>query len=279
MADTPKKRAPRKSARKKAAKKPAGELETPAFRTAEITNVPAVEPGAARDLGVTFGLLAASEPVQADFGEFFKTVGTGLVAAQEQMDAASVEYLKGISGKSHLLPSVFRIPRVTAEMKFALTKGVKEKFDILIFGKDTLAETMHQQSVHFEVVSAPPPVPGLLPPYGYDPVLADDRRKRVFDAIRAIPNAATTFADLLRDPLDRVLILVNQTENQYLLMRAGDAAGQLGLWYLIMQPDTAPTVATLRPFGGAADPALDQARGALSQAGRAQADFLTRLGS
>jgi len=44
---------------------------------------------------------AAPEPVPFEFGEFFKKVADGFIRAQENLDAASAQYLTAVSKQPH----------------------------------------------------------------------------------------------------------------------------------------------------------------------------------
>lgn len=253
----------------------------PPAKAAPVKRVPAKKLAAAAPPPAAAAPAAAAAPpadTSADFGEFFSEIGKGLVDAQTQMDAKSREYLAGVKGKDFLLPSVFRIPRVKAEMKFAMTKGTEKKFNLLFFGSNSSAQTQHQQSVEFEVVSAPPPTLGSLPPVSYEPVFNAARRAAIFKTIEAIPGSAAAFAQLLQAPKDQILILVNESAFQFLLMRTGAAPGQLGLWFLIAKPETPPVLATLRSFSASDAGGIGDVRSAISAEGVAQEKFLSELG-
>ncbi|MCP4328171.1 MAG: hypothetical protein GY791_07020 [Alphaproteobacteria bacterium] len=86
---------------------------------------------------------------------FFKTVGDGMVAAQQDLDRRSIEYSQGQTPPP--LPNLFRIPKVSADIKFAMTKESSERFNVLIFSESELTRETQQNSVSFEIVAAPPP--------------------------------------------------------------------------------------------------------------------------
>src|SRR5262245_25768312 len=65
---------------------------------------------------------AADPAARFDFDGFFAEIADGFVNAQSKLDLASAQYLKQISVQPHVLPSVFRIPKLNADLKFALEK-------------------------------------------------------------------------------------------------------------------------------------------------------------
>ncbi|MCP4693737.1 MAG: hypothetical protein GY859_37230, partial [Desulfobacterales bacterium] len=83
---------------------------------------------------------------------FFKNVGEGLVQAQKSMDSRTVEYL----ATDPAIPSVFRIPKVNAELSFSLKQGTSGGFlaQLLSGGED---EKTMAHKVNFDIVSVPPP--------------------------------------------------------------------------------------------------------------------------
>jgi hypothetical protein len=160
------------------------------------------------------------------------------------MDQASREYLKSVAASPYLLPSVYRIPKLTAQMKFALTKEKEKGFNIFFFGNETKAQTMHQQSVEFEVVSAPPPMPGQPPPFLYEPVLARPRRAEILELLKSVGAPPS----LTGAPFDCVLILATDA-NSYLLIRSD--AGKVGIWFLTELEDGASLMPLREPSASA----------------------------
>lgn len=212
-----------------------------------------------------FGTTTTSETgvEPTSFPEFFKEVGVGLVEAQKRMDDASRQYLAGVSGQRFLQPSIFRIPKLTAQMRFALEKKKSEGFALFFNREDTQS---HQQSVEFEVVSAPPPSPGHAAPFLYEPVLAPDRRAAVLESLRKAGGIGVSGANAAR-----VLILANEAGSQYLILHA-ETSGKCGVWFLLDDAQS-PVLVTLRgPAGG-----VDGAAKAIAAQGDAQAAFLKNL--
>jgi len=86
---------------------------------------------------------------------FFQTVGEGVIAAQKALDERSKQYLD--SRPVHVLPSVFRIPKASAEIQFAIESTETEKFSVLVFGSSDSRQQSQQHKVSFDIVAAPPP--------------------------------------------------------------------------------------------------------------------------
>ncbi|MBL9174748.1 MAG: hypothetical protein JNL10_14520 [Verrucomicrobiales bacterium] len=99
--------------------------------------------------------------INREFGEFLGMVGRSVVNAQRELDVLSQEYLRQQGPGAPALPSLFRIPKLSADIKFALEKGNGKKLNLVLFGTHENRSEQHQQSMSFEVVSAPPP-PELL---------------------------------------------------------------------------------------------------------------------
>lgn len=87
--------------------------------------------------------------------DFFREIGDGMVAAQQSLDRRSREYLE--AGPEHAIPSVYRIPKVQAELSFALESTAKSGFNVLLFGSSKQEQERQQQKISFEIVAAPPP--------------------------------------------------------------------------------------------------------------------------
>jgi hypothetical protein len=94
-----------------------------------------------------------------DISDFFREVGAGMIAAQEELDERTLQGLA--EGRSPAGGSVYRIPKVSAEIQFALRSKKGKKFNIVLFGEETEQKEERQHRVSFDIVAAPPP-PDLL---------------------------------------------------------------------------------------------------------------------
>ena len=230
---------------------------------------------------------AVQDPVPFEFGEFFKKVADGFIRAQENQDAASAQYLTAVSNQPHAMPSVFRIPRVAADVKFALEHKEGKSINLLFFKDEDTATTLNQQTVQFEIVSAPPPAGLLVAPVSAFPVLSKSRRAELFGLIQefklpnmtpAQTNQALDRPRLVADP-DTVIIISVDGDSRFLLTVASNATpGNVGFWYLEIAPQTNEvSLAVIRKFGAGTDPNIGKVGEFIFKLGTIQKDFLTKL--
>ena len=229
---------------------------------------------------------AAEEPVPFEFGEFFEKVSDGFIRAQQNLDAASAQYLAAVSQQPHALPSVFRIPRVAADVKFALEHKEGKSINLLFFKDEDSATTLNQQTVQFEIVSAPPPAGLVVAPVSAFPVLSKSRRAELFTLIQEfrLPNSTVAQTNqlldrprLVADP-DSVIIISVDGDSRFLLTVASSAAaGNVGFWYLEIISPTEVSLAVIRKFGAATDPNIGKVGEFIFRIGALQKDFLSKL--
>jgi hypothetical protein len=98
-------------------------------------------------------------PTAMNIEKFFETVGEGVIAAQKLLDQKSSDYLK--NRPTTVPPSVFRIPKASAEFQFAIESIEKESFNVLIFGSSDERQRSQQHKIAFDIIAAPPP-PDLM---------------------------------------------------------------------------------------------------------------------
>lgn len=225
-----------------------------------------------------------TEEVRFDFDQFFKSVADGYIKAQGGLDDASMEYLKSVSGQPHVLPSIFKIPKLAAEVKFALDKVEGETVQFIFFKNQTTSETRNEQTVNFEIVAAPPPAgmvtptpaPALVAPIIVTTVFSKTRRAEIFDAIKKAPGTDANLdrPNLLLDP-DAVIILALDGGRLLLMAANKNAPGNVGVWYLATNP---PVLVAARKFGGGtgADANIIVMRDLISTLGEAQKKFLSK---
>ena len=205
----------------------------------------------------------------SEFGRFFSAVGDSLVRAQQEMDRKSAVYIEETRNHPHALPSTFRIPKISADIKFALQSVQGSKVNLLFYSKHKQSEEKHEQSLKFDIVAAPPP-----------PEIAERIRKRTLetgeipsvsfisnpDDRKAILNAAveSTKGDvrlLFKNYTDRFLIAENwaesgtaQSPSDFFILLANpkrpeqpdkEAYKNLGIWHLSFQGEVKPTLQTV----------------------------------
>jgi|SRR5947209_8992594 len=213
-----------------------------------------------------------TQPPTLPIDEFFDQVGEGVVKAQQKMDLRSLDYVKGVAGQPNILPSLFRIPKVSADLKFALDTSEDHVKGLIFFKDESSQQTRNQQSIQFEIVSVPatqlPPAPLFI-----SLVFSAVQRGVIFDALAKVADPGT---QLLRDNQKRVIIYAPDGDRGYFLAFAADGADtQVGIWYLVM--GNPPTLITLRKPGDAS-PSIGPLHTMLLQQGKTQEDFLNRLG-
>jgi hypothetical protein len=198
------------------------------------------------------------------FAEFFEQVGAGLVEAQRKIDELSLDYLKTVRGQPLLTPSVFRIPRMSAQVKFALEKADEKTVGFVFFQDRDTAQSMNQQTVEFEIVAAPPP-PGALGPSDVPGhVIAREVRAEVLTALAAANLAGAGRSSALENA-DRVVI-TGFGNGAFKASYAEDTPGHLAEWFI-----EAGVVEMVREFG---DDDCPSARRRLLEQGVRQADVL-----
>ena len=110
--------------------------------------------------------------------DFFNAIGSGIIDAQKKLDLASEQYIRGAMkldsagpGWKHgqevpaphrrelrrRMGAMFRIPRVTAELKCSFETDHEKKFNVILYSERTDVRDFHQQTVQLEVVSVPVP--------------------------------------------------------------------------------------------------------------------------
>jgi hypothetical protein len=104
---------------------------------------------------------AAGAPPQAAFDDFMASLARSMVATQKSLDRESTAYLASIAGQPHIQPSVFKLPRLEAQMKFGLEVDEKTKLNLLFWGKNRETSELNQQGINFEIVSVPA-APGAM---------------------------------------------------------------------------------------------------------------------
>lgn len=111
--------------------------------------------------------------------DFFTTVGEGARSAQQQLDDQTAIYLQGRPDFSP--ETTFRIPKVTANLKLAMTEIDSKRVGFIISRKTEESQSLLEQEISFDIVATPPPpeaLPGLATlPLG--PVIATSNADRM----------------------------------------------------------------------------------------------------
>jgi hypothetical protein len=288
MSDNPKKTRPKR-------RKPQGKkkLRSPKREVAKGSGA-----GRSRSLDFTTdrgtGALAAGskgagsgdDNASFDFADFFLKVGKGLVDAQRKMDSESLVYLQEVSSQPHVLPTIFRIPKLSANVKFALTQEQDKSVGIIFYKDETKAQTLNQQSVEFDIVSVPAPAQ-LSSPLSVTLILSKTQRQEILKAVGdyRVPGdttGANTEARLgLRAALanpDQIIIYSPSVEgNFYLAFANADLEQNVGFWFAILNSSPSQVLA-IRKYGDVGAAGLVSLRDFILAQGRKQAEFLSRTG-
>lgn len=187
------------------------------------------------------------------FADFLVTVGESLVEAQERLDARSRDYLSQARPGVPVLPTLFRIPKLAADMKFEVDTTKTKGLNLIFVSNKDQTTQRNQQSINFEIVAVPPPPEVLREiarlPLQLELVLDPNRRASLFLLAARAWEAAGQLAKLEGDALldeeirDEVLIVRppaapsegNDTpaSASYFLVRADEAKEHLlGAWHL-----------------------------------------------
>lgn len=108
---------------------------------------------------------------RGDIADFFDAIGSGVIGAQKRLDLASQDYVlsalrkqaagaeDGSTATEAVTPnaSMFRIPRVTAELKCSIETSRDKKLNLVFYSDRSDVKELHQQTISLEVVAVPVP--------------------------------------------------------------------------------------------------------------------------
>jgi hypothetical protein len=233
--------------------------------------------------------VVASEPVSEEnmavrlsFEDFLTSVGESMLKAQTELDSRSAQYLAATRTQPHVLPSVFRLPKLSASMKFAFDKQDTKKLNLVFFSSGTQESLQHQQEIQFDVVSAPAPLEAVAQLRARAPridfVVDAAERNRVLDAARSGNAAAPAPSRLPASfAVDRALLATVVAGQKHLLFFASEQdASHLGIWVVTAGPP--PALEAIHPFGQQLSAAEGELRRLVLDLGAAQSELLKRLG-
>jgi hypothetical protein len=111
-----------------------------------------------------------SKSKTSSISDFFSAVGSSVIEAQNRLDHASEAYVRsslrldgsgqdpgGAAAAPPVLGTIYRIPRVTAELKCSLAMDHEKGFNVVFYSERSDVRELHQQTVQLEVVSVPVP--------------------------------------------------------------------------------------------------------------------------
>lgn len=173
---------------------------------------------------------------------FFAEVGRGLVDAQRELDSESRRYLEETRNSQGFgLPSVFRVPKVSAEFQMALENKDEKGFNVIVFSKDETERRAMQQKVSFDIVSIPP-TPELLQGLAERELVR--ARLQAVQSGKNYSDSDKQLAKAMAGDLDRVAIVPGPAG---WLLACVAADKQLGLAVVPVAVDTPLSFAQLRP--------------------------------
>ena len=175
--------------------------------------------------------------VESELSSFLVNIGEAVVDAQRELDKESERYLSETAGKDHLVSSVFKIPKVSANIKFAVNRRRGKKFGILVSRRKTESETSLNQGLDFEVMAVPPPPEVLseiikngMPRFSFE--LSRSGRERIFNVIKNLigkkknHKLALLVDDENRDRVVILNVIPPQERASYLIFFAKEDASE-----------------------------------------------------
>lgn len=186
---------------------------------------------------------------QVGFADFLSDIGYSVVDTQRQLDEQSRVYLEEIKPSNHINPAVYRIPKVSASIKFGMRKSKKTGFNLIVAQRSQEDERRLNQSLEFEILSVPPPpdyqatLSGEVPSIGF--VFSAPVRNAVFLDIENYEQREDQSGlnkELLLSEKNRVLIMqigprMKPDFDEYLILYANkEDEKNVGIWSLLRDP-------------------------------------------
>ena len=170
-------------------------------------------------------------PAEGSLTRFFEGIGTAVGRAQTLLDRRSLDFSRGRQSRG-LPPAFFQIPKVEAELRFAIVDSSEEGFGVFAHPEDEDSET-NEQTVRFEI-AAVPPTPreaqdaenpeGVAANETLCRLVADDERETILRAAREDRYASAADHAILREQSDNGTLLVIEVfaSGNYLLLRGDE---------------------------------------------------------
>lgn len=177
-------------------------------------------------------------------GDFLEGMATSMIQAQKRLDEHNRTYLSQALADNDIIPAQFRLPRLSAEVHFAIENVTTSGWNILIHSKETESRELNQQILKAELVAAPPP-PDLLEKLrarlpGVALVLDPRERDRVREVLELYASERVKKTLLHNDNWMRALILKHAEAGSYALFltlkKEIDDEKDLGVWHVSTDP-------------------------------------------
>jgi hypothetical protein len=208
---------------------------------------------------------APGKPPPTSFASFLDQIGRAMVDAQQGLDTLSHLYSHGPAPL--VAPTSYRIPKLTASMRFALETVSETKFNLVVYSDTRTARELNQQSLDLEIVAVPAApdfaaaiaerrprftvVTGTAARAGLiNALLAGLAGEAAAPAVRANAGRVVFAAQPPRGPgpTEDILALFTTPDPE------GPAVGSAGAWYMTIEAgQPRPHAAALVPFGPAAE--------------------------
>ena len=193
--------------------------------------------------GQQFALREAVEGNSIQLERFLERMSQSMVRAQHLLDAESGRYLAATADKRHILPSIFRMPKLSAQMRFALDVQNEESLNLVFYQRDEKTTSRNEQAIDFDIVTVPAPPDAreavqrlaprlelLLDPFERGRVMEAIRSTQPKESLKPLIGAASEDA--------RIVILSGNAAGdvqRYLLLLAGDGGEHdVGVWILVL---------------------------------------------
>lgn len=198
------------------------------------------------------------EQTNIAFDDFLGRISRSMVKTQETLDTESARYLAATAGKGHILPSIFRVPKLSAQMRFALDVEKGDGLNLIFYKRDEKTTSRNEQAIDFDIVSVPAPSDARSAVLAISPrldlVLDPFERGALVETISK-QTAAGTNAPLVQaasKPTDLVILALMPEENmqRYLVLfaQAEGTDKSVGTWRLTVPSSGAAVLETVYPL-------------------------------
>lgn len=186
--------------------------------------------------------------------DFLEGMVHSMVRVRGKLDEENRRTLERVRADPNHDPSLLRMPRMTAELRFALEKVSKEGWDVLVYSSGSEARELNQQTLTAEIVSVPPTPEMIAATRHRAPVslvLDPDLRSALLAVVRA--HAEPRHRDLLVESWPRVVVLREEPGGTFLLLftKGDDSEKDLGILGAVLDP---PVVTVALSWFRAANP-------------------------
>ncbi len=225
------------------------------------------------------------------FSTFLSEMSEAAIEAQKNLDVASKEYLDSITGKNHILPTIFRIPKLTADIKFAMERKGTEKVNLIFYSKGKDEIERNQQSLQFDII-ATPPTPEVIQKLNkvrqIELVLSPQLRKEIFKIVKDNLDKLDgedkvklkNLEDLLKkqEMKRRFIICPTGHENCFFLLYAEKSGvHRISLWHLNMNVIEQKKVLTVVCVLNSVEDSFEPLKNYILEQAEQQANFLKQI--